>query len=221
MKRPCVFWEFSAPPSPPPLRGSSSQHFFQKKTGFSLSPKPSDIPAAAAAESVNERVTRTKNTSKNELDLADLKEERPHGKLIICQSAKWESLLANWDISADRLQALCCSVETASELSPAETAQIRFETKRMGDYQFSIYIPHFYVHIICNFKSFMMPSGFDQNSFKVLISLWRLCPVCITSPYTLTMLLLFCLLVPKIFWEKKRSWCISYFCGWFSFVFTL
>lgn len=51
--------------------------------------------------------------------------------------------------------------------------------------------------------------------------------LCITSPYTLTLLLLllFASLVPKILLKKAHfwSWCISSFCGWFLFFlpFTL
>lgn len=49
-------------------------------------------------------------TTKRKEKRADLKRECPHRNLISCQSAKWESLLANWDINACRLQAgLLCA----------------------------------------------------------------------------------------------------------------
>lgn len=63
----------------------------------------------------------------NELDLADWKREHPHGKLIICQSAKWESLLANWDISAYRL---LCAWKLSRTADPNRTAQIRIHLKQ-------------------------------------------------------------------------------------------
>lgn len=76
---------------------------------------------------------------------------------------------------------------------------------------------------------------FSPDSFNMLLtslsdgiirqSVYRpsLCPVCITSPYTLTMLLLllFAFFGSKDFLKKAHfwSWCISYFCGWFCLFF--
>lgn len=96
----------------------------------------------------HERTTQTRFSKKREKKKkkrADLKWECPHRNLISCQSAKWESLLANWDINACRLQAglLCawkrCLISEQPRLEYSETRDCSHVTESWSNENQSVF----------------------------------------------------------------------------------